>query len=312
VPRNRSLRLAALGSTVQRAAAPAYSTARARNALRRRVVAGVLVALSLILITGYFRESDNGALHGVQGVTASVLRPFQLGAERVARPFQDGYDWIAGFFHAKSENEALRQQLQVLRQQAIQNTTAAQENRELRNALKFRSGPMYPSGYDQVAAEVISYGANEFQQELVISAGRSAGIRLNDPVTDSQGFLVGHISKTTSKTAEVSLLTDGDFSVAGRDAYTGTYGLVSHGQGAGETLILDLVPKDKVVSENDLIVTAGRRSARLPSLYPRNIAIGVVTSVGQTDVDIHQAVQIAPLADFSSLNVILVLVPKER
>ena len=42
-------------------------------------------------------------------------------------------------------------------------------------------------------------------------------------------------------------------------------GLVSHGQGAGETLILDLVPKDKVVSENDLIVTAGRRSARLPS-----------------------------------------------
>ena len=107
MPRNRSLRLAALGSTVQRAAAPAYSTTRARNALRRRVVAGVLVALSLVLITGYFRESDNGALHGVQGATASVLRPFQIGVERVARPFQDGYDWLAGFFHAKSENEAL-------------------------------------------------------------------------------------------------------------------------------------------------------------------------------------------------------------
>jgi rod shape-determining protein MreC len=306
------MRLAALGSTVQRAAAPAYTSSRSRNALRRRVVAGILVALSLALITGYFRESDSGTLHGAQNVTASVLHPFQVGAERVARPFQDGYGWLAGFFHAKSENEKLKEQLRLLGIEASQNAGAAQENRDLRAALKYQSGPTFPSGYDLTGAAVISHAPNEFQQELVISAGRGNGIRIYDPAVDAEGHLVGYVSKTSRVTAQVTLLTDDSFAVSGYDVTTGTYGLVSHGQGAGETLILDLVPKSKVVNRNDLIVTAGRRSAQLPSLYPRNIQVGTVENVGQTDVDINQSVQIAPLADFSSLSSVWVLVPKDR
>ena len=306
------MRLAALGSTVQRAAAPAYTSPRSRNALRRRVVAGVLVALSLMLITGYFRESESGALHDVQGATATVLHPFQVGAERVARPFQDAYGWFAGFVHANSENQRLKEQLRLIELQATQNSGASQENRELRAALDYKSGPTFPRGYDLKGGDVISHNPTEFQQELVFSAGRGDGVRVDDPVVDSEGHLVGHVSKTTAHTAQVTLLTDGDFAVAGLDVHTGTYGLVAHGEAAGETLILDFVPKDKVVEKNDLIVTAGRRSGALPSLYPKNIAIGTVTSVNQVDVDVNQSVQIAPLADFSSLSSVWVLVPKDR
>jgi rod shape-determining protein MreC len=308
------MRLAALGSTVQRAAAPAYSSSRSAGgrALRRRIVAGVLVALSLALITGYFRESESGALHDVQGAVARVLHPFQVGAERIARPFQDAYGWTAGFVHAKSENERLKEQLAELQQRWVQNMTAAQENVELRKMLEYRAGPTFPGGYEQVGAQVISFGRNEFQDDLVISAGRSEGIRLYDPVVDSSGYLVGNISKTTPVSARVTLLTDSSFAVSGRDVQTGTVGLVSHGQSAGRSLIFDLVPKDKVVRRRDLIATAGRRSGELSSIYPRGIYIGTVTSVNQTDVDIHQRVQVAPLADFSSLNSVLVLVPKER
>ena len=306
------MRLAALGSTVQRAASPAYTSSRSRNALRRRVVAGVLVALSLASITGSCRESESGTLHNVQGAAATVLHPFQVGAERVARPFQDAYGCLAGFAHAKSENEQLKAQLRLLEQQATQNSTAAQENRDLRAALEYKSGPTFPRGYDLIGGAVISQNPTEFQQELVFSAGRGDGIRVDDPVVDSEGHLVGHVSKATRHTAQVTLLTDGDFAVAGHDVQTGTYGLVAHGEGTGETLILDLVPKNKVVEKNDLIVTAGRRSGALPSLYPRNIAIGTVTSVSQMDVDINQSVQVAPLADFSSLSSVWALVPKDR
>jgi rod shape-determining protein MreC len=308
------MRLAALGSTVQRAASPTYSSSRTASAraLRRRIVAGVLIALSLALITGYFRESDSGALHDAQGVAASILHPFQVGAERVARPFQDAYGWVAGFIHAKSENEKLTEQLNRLEQQAIQNMTAARENVELRQALQYKSGPSFPSGYNSVVASVTSYDPNEFQEKLVVSAGRNDGVRVDDPVLDSEGHLVGNVSKTSSRTAQVTLLTDGDFAVSGRDVATGTYGLVSHGQGAGESLIFDLVHKDKLVRSNDPIVTAGRRTGRLPSLYPPGIAIGIVERVGRTDVDIYQSVQVQPLADFSSISVVQVLVPKGR
>jgi rod shape-determining protein MreC len=306
------MRLAALGSTVQRAAAPAYSSSRSANALRRRLIAGVLVALSLALITGYFRESESGTLHDAQGVAASILHPFQVGAERVARPFQDAYGWLAGFVHAKSENERLKEQLRRLQQQAIQNQGAARENVKLRQMLDYKSGPTFPRGYDAIGAEVASHRINEFQERIVVSAGRDDGVRAFDPVVDPDGYLVGHVSKTSPVSSQVILLTDGEFSVSAHDVQTQTYGLVSHGQGAGESLVLDLVPKDKLVEKNDLIVTAGRRAGELPSLYPKNIAIGTVTSVGRSDIDIYQSIQVQPLADFSSLSSVLILTPKER
>jgi rod shape-determining protein MreC len=312
VPRNRTLRLAALGSTVQRAASPAYSSSRPAHALRRRIVAVVLVALSLALITGYFRESDTGPLHDVQSATASVLHPFQVGAERVARPFQDAYGWLAGFFHAKSENEQLKAQIRLLRIQAIQNATAAQENVQLRRALEYKSGPSYPGGFDQIGARITNHVPSAFRQEVGISAGRSDGLRIYDPVVDADGMLVGHIAKLTGRTALVTLLTDPTFAVSGYDVQTRTHGLVKHGQGGSDTLVLDLVEKEKVVRSGDMIVTAGRRTGELPSLFPADIPVGTVTNVGQTDVDVHQSVQIEPLADFSSLSSVWVLVRKGR
>jgi cell shape-determining protein MreC len=74
-------------------------------------------------------------------------------------------------------------------------------------------------------------------------------------------------------------------------------------------LIFDLVSKDKLVRRNDLIVTAGRTTGRLPSLYPPGIAIGMVEQVGRTDVDIYQSVQ-AATGRLSSLSFVLVLVPR--
>ncbi len=306
------MRLAALGSTVQRAASPGYSSLRSRSALRRRVVAGVLVALSLALITGYFRESESGVLHDVQGVTASILHPFQVGAERVARPFQDAYGWAAGFANAKSENERLKERLEVLESQALQNSGAATENAELRKLLEYRSGPTFPRGYAGIGAEVISHRVNEFQERIVVAAGSNDGVRIYDPVLDSDRHLVGHISKAAPRSSQVTLLTDGEFAVSAYDMQTETYGLVTHGHGVGESLILDLVPKDKRVERGDLIATAGRRAGDLPSLYPKGIAIGTVSRVGRSDIDVYQSVQVDPLAEFSSLSAVLILVPRER
>ena len=45
--------------------------------------------LSLVLITVYFRERAGGGLHDVQGTGATVLRPFEVAANRVAAPFLD-------------------------------------------------------------------------------------------------------------------------------------------------------------------------------------------------------------------------------
>lgn len=305
MPRNRSGGLAAVGASVRRSAASSYSS-RQSGSLRRRAVVAVLALASLVLITVYFREAEGGVLHDTQSAGATALRPFEVGAERVARPFRDAYGWLAGLLNAKEENERLRDELEQLRQQAIQNATAARENQRLKALLDFSGGPEFPRGYTSVAASVLSHQPSRFDQQVVISVGSDHGIRKNDPVMTEEG-LVGEVTKVTPETALVTLLTDPTSAVSAYDVVTDTHGVVRHGEGS-DSLILDRVPKEEVVNRGDLIVTSGRRFRQLASIYPRFIPIGEVTSVGQTDIDVYQQVQVRAFVDFASLDAVLVLV----
>ena len=273
-------------------------------------MAGALVLISIVLITIYFREPAGGTLHGVQSAGAAVLRPFEVGAERVARPFRDGYGWFAGLVHAKSQNEALRRQVDLLSQQVIQNQTAAQENADLKRELHYIGSPSFPSSFNPVTAEITSRPPSEFQQQVGIAAGLTSGIRKDDPVINADG-LVGLVTRVAHDTAQVTLLTDPNLQVPALDLISKASGVVKHGQGRG-TLILDRVQKSQTVDRRDWIVTQGWRSQGLTSLYPKGIPIGVVSGASQNDVDLYWQVQLSPRVDFGSLQSVIVLVPKTR
>jgi rod shape-determining protein MreC len=302
--------VAALGSPVRRAVAPRYSS-RTSGPLKRRLVVGLLVLASLAMITVYFRESPNGGLHDAQSAGSSALRPFEIAANRVARPFEDVYGWAADVFHAKSENEKLRQEVKDLTQQAIQSSEATEERNALRRLLKVKRKPAYEDfANTAVAAEVTSNPVSQFDQTMVIAAGRNDGIRVYDAVITDRG-LVGQVSKALRDTALVTLLTDPGTAVTAKDNRTGAIGIVQHSQGPEDLLFLDRVNKNKVVDRGDIVVTAGKQSGKkLSSFYPRGIPIGQVAKVGQTDVDPFQDVQVMPFVDFTSLDYVLVLASK--
>jgi rod shape-determining protein MreC len=267
-------------------------------------VLGVLVVLSLALITVYFRESDGGALHGVQGAGATVLRPFEVGAERVAAPFRDAYGWFRGLVDAKSENGRLRAEVDKLRQEVIQNQTAVQENKTLRQQLGYVDGPRFPADFSAINARVLARPPGEFEQQIVVSAGSADGVKPHAPVVTADG-LVGNVTLVTRSASRVTLLTDEQSAVAAVDLQTKAVGIVRHGSGG--SLILDRVSKDQQVNDGDTIITAGTQSGALPDLYPRGIQIGKVSSVGQSDTDLYKQIQVAPFVRFSSLDSVVVL-----
>ncbi len=310
MPRQRSARSAALGVTVRRLPATTISS-RGGGSLRRRLTVGVLVLLSLVLISVSFRSGDDGAVGSVQSAGATVLRPFAVGLERVAQPFRDAYSWADSLVSARSEAEQLREEVRELRQRAIQSEFAVQENEYLRGLLGYLDAPRFPSDVDPIAAEVIGRPAGAFVQAIVIAGGSDHGVRVNDPVVTADG-LVGIVTRVTPDTARVQLLTDGEAAASAIDLRTGTPGIVRHARGTRETLVLDRVRKEDVLRVGDEIVTAGWRAGALSSLYPKGIPIGRVTSVGQTDTDLFQQVQIDPFVDFGALDAVLVLVPTER
>ena len=268
-----------------------------------------LVVLALILITISFRESSSGPLHGVQSAGATVLRPFEVAAERVARPFRDVYGYFAGLVHVKSENKRLKAEVNKLRQEALLGEAARAQNARLREQLNFVDSPLFPSDYTAVNTRIIGW-RSEFDDRVVIAAGRDHGIHQETPVVTSDG-LVGSVTQVIGNEALVTLLTDESSAVQARDQDTGAFGVVQHGQGEG-SLIVDRVTKDKQVKEGDVIVTAGTRSKQYPSLFPPGIPIGVVISVGQSDTAPYKQIQIQPFVDFTSLDAVTALITIKR
>jgi rod shape-determining protein MreC len=309
MPRQRSPRSAALGLTVRRI--PTTIPSRSSGSLRRRLVVGLLVLASLVLISLSFRSDESGPLSGVHSAGAAVLRPFAVGFERVAQPFRDVYGWADSLLAARSEAETLREELREARQRAIQSEFALQENVYLRELLDYIDGDRFPADFDPVVAEVIGRPAGAFTQAIVIAAGANNGVRANDPVVTADG-LVGVVTRVTSGTARIQLLTDEEAAASAIDLRTGATGIVRHARGTRETLVLDRVRKQDVVRRGNEIVTAGWRAGALSSLYPKGIPIGRVTSVGQTDTDLFQQVQVDPYVDFGALDAVLVLVPTVR
>jgi rod shape-determining protein MreC len=271
-------------------------------------VLGLLVLLSLALITVSFREESDGPLHDAQGAVASALQPLEVAVERVARPFRDAYAWTKDLFEARSENEELRAENEQLRQQVIQNESALQENVHLRALLDYRSSPAFPVDYEGVAAEVIAQPSGSFDQTIVVSAGSSDGVAPDAPVVTADG-LVGIVTSVTDDAARVRLLTDESSNVSALDLRTSAAGIIRHGP-SGDSLVLDRVGKKEVVQVGDEIITAGWRAGQLASLYPKGIPIGRVTFVGRLDTDLYQQVLVVSDVDFSALDSVIVLVSR--
>jgi rod shape-determining protein MreC len=262
------------------------------------------------MITVYFRESSDGGLHDLQSAGASALRPFEVAAERVARPFRDAYGYVDGLISAKSENARLRAELHRLRQVNIQNATAQSELRDLKLQLRYQEGPAFPSDYKGVTAQVLLYSTH-FGDEIVVAAGSGDGIHVDDPVATGEG-LVGHVTFVTPGQAKVTLLTDERSAVSAADLHSPTEasGILRL---RGDSLALDQVTKDDIVARGDEIITAGSQRGEHPSLYPRGLHIGRVTSVSQNDIEPFKLIQVEPFVDFSpgALSSVTVLVSKK-
>jgi len=298
-----------LGSSVQRSRSKNQYAGRARSAMVRRLILAVLVVGALALLTISFRSPTSGFLHDVQGTGATALRPFQVAAGRVARPFRDAYNWFDGLTRAKSENAKLQRELRQVRAQATEYQAGAQRATELEKLLNYEQGPTYPKDFRPVNTSVISFPSGPFAQQIGIGAGTSSGITINTPVVNADG-LVGRVTNASPSTSVVTLLSDPESAVAARDLKSGVSGLIRHGQ--GNTLILDQVSKEQKVSVGDVIVTQGTRDRRYPDLYPYGIPIGRVINVGTTDIASYLTVQVAPFASLGSLDSVAALVSTKR
>ena len=270
---------------------------------RRRAVLVLLVALSLILLTAYFREAPGGRLHSVQRGFLTVISPIQDGANKALKPVRDLFGWFGDTLHAKSQRDQLRKQVEQLRSRAVANQADERSYHELLTLFHL-DNQITASDYNPVTATVVAKSPNIWYSTVTIDAGTARGVRVDDPVINGEG-LVGKVTQTASDGAQVSLITDSAVGVTAMINTTGVTGIVQPKVGDPNDLLLQYLPANAVVSPGDYVVTAGSVSAQDESLFPRGIPIGQVTSLDQNSP--YKAVNVHPVANLHNLDVVQVL-----
>ena len=273
---------------------------------RRRAVLALLVAVSLILLTAYFGESPSSPLHTVQRGIVEVLSPIQSGASKALKPVRDIAGWFSGTFHAKSERDQLRKEVQTLRSELAQAQHAETQNAQLIKQVGLDSSKTL-AAYTPVAASVISRDPTLWYATIEVDKGSDDGVRVDDPVT-GDGGLVGKISTVAPTVSVVTLITDHSFAVTSQvqDQY-GDTGVLVPAVGNPNQLLLQYLPRRAPIQVGQQVVTAGFKSGQLDSLFPAGIPVGQVSSASQAKLLSSGQVQVRPVVDLRHLDAVQIL-----
>ena len=273
---------------------------------RRRAVLALLVAVSLILLTAYFGESPSSPLHSVQRGIVEVLSPIQSGASKALKPVRDIAGWFSGTFHAKSERDQLRKEVQTLRGELAQAQSAETQNAQLTKQVGLDSSKSLAS-YTLVGARVISRDPTLWYATIEVDKGSSDGVRVDDPVT-GDGGLVGKISTVAPNASIVTLITDHSFAVTAQvQNQFGDTGVLVPSVGNPNQLLLQDLPRRAPIQVGQQVVTAGFKSGQLDSLFPQGIPIGQVSSSSQAKLLSSGQVQVRPVVDLRHLDAVQIL-----
>lgn len=270
---------------------------------RRRAVLIGLVALSLILLTAYFGEAPSGRLHSVQRDFLTVVSPIQDGANKALKPVRDLFGWFSSTLHAKSQRDELLKQNEKLRAQLIGRISEERAYEQLRR-LYHLDNQLGIGSYRAVTATVTGKSPTLWSSTIDIDKGTADGVQINDPVIVGEG-VVGKVTLAAPDGAHVSLITDPSVAVSAIINETGAPGLVEPKVGDPNDLLMQYLPANTPVNPGDYVVTSGTISSQDPSIFPRGIPVGQVTSVQEEGP--FKSVNVRPLAELHGLETVQVL-----
>lgn len=281
--------------------------AKPRRSRRPRTTLLILLAISVAIITLDLRGGLSHVTSGAQSVASDAFSPVRSGVDDIVRPVGN---FLAGSVHygsVKEQNQKLQQQLNQLKAQRDQQSTAEQQLKQLHALLDL---PLL-ANLQSRPAQVINYNSSDFAATIDIDKGRSDGVTVGMPVVAAQhgtaGGLVGQVIAASHHTAVVRLLTDGNSVVGATYGATTTDPTASmsivDGVGWGKPLSGRLIPAGTPLTRGELFTTSGLQGAA----YPMGIPVARVTSFRSGNTASLETVNLAPVVDLAHLQYVSVI-----
>jgi len=274
---------------------------RDRPVRRHLLVFVVLLAMSVAL----FALSDSRPLQELRNGVRFAMAPIQETLGEGTRSVTSVIGAITEVDSLRRENEELRSEVQRLDEELAGMESLQAEVANLEELLGTRDR-LTADDIETVAAGVSARQYTQFERIITLDRGSEADIREGAPVLSSGGALLGRVTDVGEGWADVMLISDSNFLVAGLDRRTRATGNVI-GRLSAPLSMTEIKRSDKM-SENDLIVTLGAQlGGGFRSVYPPGIPIGRVVDIIDTADSIVKSALLVPVADLEHIESALVM-----
>jgi rod shape-determining protein MreC len=197
--------------------------------------------------------------------------------------------------HVREDNRQLRRDLDGLQRQNSDLRESAVAAQRLGSLLEFKE-QFVPH---TVAARVVGRDSTNWYSSVILNKGDRDGIQPEMGVMTSAG-IVGRVVKTGPFSSIVLLVTDPHNAITGIIQRSRDEGIVEGTfQGRARIKYLPLLASIRV---GDIVVTSG-----LTGGFPRGIVIGTVLTMQKEEGELFQSAEIAPQADLSKLEEVLII-----
>ncbi len=269
-----------------------------RHFFSRRVRAVLIASLVIAVILGVTSSLTGKNIPGM--LVQGVLTPLRTGVNALTVQAQKIYDYIFQYESLLAENEALKDQLAQLQEDARQADALERENERYRDLLKLKEAH---EDYELVDGYIIARSSNDWTSTITINCGSSSGVAEGMCAITANGEVVGLVIEAGSNYAVIKTVMDSSLRISATISSTGYSGIVSGGytSGARDMLRMEYLPSSAIIRNNDQVVTSGS------TVYPRNLIIGHVVDAGFGDTGVEKFAMLKPAADVASLEQVFIL-----
>ena len=260
-----------------------------------------VILIIAILLTAGLAVVSNATGQSIPDIAVrTVLAPFRYAVNALTEQAEQYYSYMFKYESLVAENEALKEQIAQMQDEARRADSVTRENERLRDLLNLQSTN---EDYELVDANIISWSSNDWTNTFMINRGTSAGIEEDMCAVTATGEVVGLVTEAGPNAAVVNTVLDSTLEISTIIASSGYNGMVSGGYIYKQEnhLKMDYLPSSAVIRNNDQVVTSGS------TVYPRNLIVGYVVDAGFDDTGVAKYAILRPAVEIGRLEQVFIL-----
>jgi len=196
------------------------------------------------------------------------------------------------------QNQILKNKVQELTINKNKLLELESENKILREQLNF----FEDKNYQYLVARVIGTNSNYSVNSYTLNKGSNQGVKKGQSVIVGGGVIVGKIRQVFPQSSELLLLVDYQSVLAAIAQNQDNSPGIVEGQ-YGLSMKMNLIPQDKDISRDDIIITSG-----IEQYIPRGLVIGQVDKIETEVNELFQSALISSPVDYKKLNIVSIIV----